>query len=73
MSMQYSCSSSTCNECRKKFRSVSCRVDDRKDASLICHCGEKSVLRTAKTNGPVRGELTKVLAVRCWKQMMRGC
>ncbi|XP_014524572.1 uncharacterized protein LOC106780775 [Vigna radiata var. radiata] len=54
MSMGHSCSSSTCNECgRKHLRSVSSRGDggwNRKDASLICHCGKKTVLRTAKTS-----------------------
>ncbi|WVZ00588.1 hypothetical protein V8G54_026657 [Vigna mungo] len=54
MLMGHSCSSSTCNECRRKhLRSVSSRGDggwNRNEASLICHCGEKSVLRTAKTS-----------------------
>ncbi|KOM57278.1 hypothetical protein LR48_Vigan11g031000 [Vigna angularis] len=53
MSMGHLCSSSTCNECRKKFRSVSSRRDEgwnKKDASLICHYGEKFVLRTVKTS-----------------------
>ncbi|WVZ03246.1 hypothetical protein V8G54_024052 [Vigna mungo] len=52
MSMQHSSSSCTCNECRKQFRCVSSRGDggwSRKEASLSCHCGEKCVLRTAKT------------------------
>ncbi|XP_014515595.1 uncharacterized protein LOC106773414 [Vigna radiata var. radiata] len=54
MSMAHSCSSSTCNACgRKHFHSASSSHGDggwnKKDASLICHCGEKSVLRTAKT------------------------
>ncbi|WVZ08562.1 hypothetical protein V8G54_021908 [Vigna mungo] len=48
MSMAHSCSSSTCNECGKKhLHSVSSRGDgrwNRKDASLICHCGEKTVI-----------------------------
>ncbi|XP_014503314.1 uncharacterized protein LOC106763661 [Vigna radiata var. radiata] len=46
MSMAHSCSSSTCNDYRRKhMRSVS----SRGDASLICHCGENNVLRTART------------------------
>ncbi|XP_014523178.1 uncharacterized protein LOC106779566 [Vigna radiata var. radiata] len=46
MSKAHSCSSSTCNDCRRKhLRSVS----SRGDALLICHCREKTVLRTAKT------------------------
>ncbi|WVZ25133.1 hypothetical protein V8G54_003677 [Vigna mungo] len=52
MSMQHSCSWSTCNDCRKQFCSMSSRGDGgwtRKEASPICHCGEMSVLRTAKT------------------------
>ncbi|XP_014492310.1 uncharacterized protein LOC106754762 [Vigna radiata var. radiata] len=54
MSLGHSYSSSTCNACRRKhFRSASSSQGDggwnKKDASLICHCGEKSVLRTAKT------------------------
>ncbi|WVZ11152.1 hypothetical protein V8G54_015682 [Vigna mungo] len=52
MSMQHSCSWSICNDCRKQFRSGSSRGDGgwtRKEASPICHCGEMSVLRTAKT------------------------
>ncbi|WVY98784.1 hypothetical protein V8G54_030935 [Vigna mungo] len=102
MSMGHSCSSSTCNQCgRKHLHSVSCRGDgswNRNDGSIICHCGESCVLRTAKTvknrgkkfwgcrrykvgsenggsttsDGALIGELKKVLAVRCWKQMMRG-
>ncbi|XP_047173967.1 uncharacterized protein LOC124841691 [Vigna umbellata] len=54
MSMGHSCSSSTYNECgRKHLWSVSSRGDggwNRKDGSLICHCGDKSVLRIAKTS-----------------------
>ncbi|WVZ23788.1 hypothetical protein V8G54_002332 [Vigna mungo] len=50
--MGHSCSSSTCNECgRKHLRSVSSRGDggwNRNDGSVICHCGETCVLRTAK-------------------------
>ncbi|WVZ19092.1 hypothetical protein V8G54_006414 [Vigna mungo] len=52
MSMQHSYSWSTCNDCRKQFRSGSSRGDGgwtRKEASPICQCGEMSVLRTAKT------------------------
>ncbi|WVZ21086.1 hypothetical protein V8G54_008408 [Vigna mungo] len=54
MSLGHSYCSSTCNACgRKHFRSASSSQGDggwnKKDASLICHCGEKSVLRTAKT------------------------
>ncbi|WVZ08958.1 hypothetical protein V8G54_022304 [Vigna mungo] len=52
MSMQHSFSSCTCNECRKNFQCVSSRGDggwSRNEASLSCHCGEKCVLRTAKT------------------------
>ncbi|WVZ12057.1 hypothetical protein V8G54_016587 [Vigna mungo] len=52
MSMQHSSSSCTCNECRKQIRCVSSRGDggwSRKEVSLSCHCGEKCVLRTAKT------------------------
>ncbi|WVZ16939.1 hypothetical protein V8G54_009921 [Vigna mungo] len=52
--MAHSCSSSTCNACGKKhFRSTAsshgCGGWNKKDAQLICHCGEKTVLRTAKT------------------------
>ncbi|XP_014511758.1 uncharacterized protein LOC106770464 [Vigna radiata var. radiata] len=51
--MGHSCSSSTCNECgRKHLRSISSRGDgswNRNDGSIICHCGESCVLRTAKT------------------------
>ncbi|KOM32471.1 hypothetical protein LR48_Vigan01g202700 [Vigna angularis] len=54
MSMGYSYSSSTCNECgRKHLQSVSSRGDggwNRNDALLICHCGKKFVLRIAKTS-----------------------
>ncbi|KOM49433.1 hypothetical protein LR48_Vigan08g026000 [Vigna angularis] len=54
MSMGHSCSSSTCNECRRKHLwFVSSHGDggwNRNEASLICHCGEKFVLRTAKTS-----------------------
>ncbi|WVZ11318.1 hypothetical protein V8G54_015848 [Vigna mungo] len=54
MSIQHSCSCSwsTCNDCRKQLRSISSRGEgcwNRKEASPICYCGEKSVLRTAKT------------------------
>ncbi|WVZ08356.1 hypothetical protein V8G54_021702 [Vigna mungo] len=54
MSMAHLCSSSTCNACgRKHFRSAASSHGDggwnKKYASLICHYGEKTVLRTAKT------------------------
>ncbi|WVZ23369.1 hypothetical protein V8G54_001913 [Vigna mungo] len=52
MSMAYSCSSSTCNECGKKHLCfVSSRGDgglNKKYASLVYYCREKTVLRTAK-------------------------
>ncbi|WVZ14877.1 hypothetical protein V8G54_012443 [Vigna mungo] len=52
MSMRYSSPSCSCNECRKQFRCVSSRGVggwSRNEVSLSCDCGEKCVLRTAKT------------------------
>ncbi|WVY98929.1 hypothetical protein V8G54_031080 [Vigna mungo] len=52
MSMQHSSPSCSCNECLKQFRCVSSRGDggwSKNEASLSCDCGEKCVLRTAKT------------------------
>ncbi|WVZ25720.1 hypothetical protein V8G54_004264 [Vigna mungo] len=54
MSMAHSFSSSTCNACGKKhLRSAASSHGDggwnKKYAQLICHCGEKTVLRTAKS------------------------